>query len=286
MFLFILKSLIIFGKFNYNVMKKILSFIFVSFALVAIAFGQNSTGGTNYYSSLLGKSIFGSGSGGTALVYVDMAHSNDSIVSTLTSCGYNVVVASSWSNFNTRLAAGHIILAVAFAQNHSAYTYGFSTSIAKNYIDNGGRMIFATWTASDAPILSMLEASLTGNSNLSTITVTDPTLAAGLTTNPFTISNISWGIYSLGLNAIGNGEVLATFENGDGAIVSGNNGNTLVLGYLSDTPPTALRKNIFSGVIASAETGTPVPVPYVWIALAFVLIAGSIVFAKRKVIFS
>jgi len=54
------------------------------------------------------------------LVYVDYALVNDEVVSTLTSEGYTVTVATSWSNFNTLLAGG-TDLAVAFAQNYSQH---------------------------------------------------------------------------------------------------------------------------------------------------------------------
>ena len=47
------------------------------------------------------------------------------------------------------------------------------------------------------------------------MTITDTALATGIT-NPFTLTNPSWRIYSRGLGLAG-GTTLATFENGDSA---------------------------------------------------------------------
>lgn len=270
-------------------MKKYISFLFLSVLSIGLSFGQsNSTGGSNYYqtANLIGQSLPAlSSTGGTALVYVDLAHGNDGVVDALTGNGYDVTIASSWSNFCTRLSAGHFTLAVGFAQDYPAYTHGFDMAVVSNYIHNGGKMIFATWTTGDYPIISFFGAYLTGNNNQSTITITDPAFASGLT-NPFTVSNNGWGIFSTGLHAIGNSEVLATFTNGDAAIVRANRGNTILLGYLSDTPVLADRPAIFTKSISQVLAGNPVPVPYGWIIAAFFLIAAGVVFTKRKVIFS
>lgn len=264
-------------------MKKFASFLLAMCFTVGFAFSQNSTGGTNFYHTLLGDEIAPlSAGGGSALVYIDWALVNDEVVSTLTSLGYTVTFAASWSNFNTLLAGG-TDLAVAFAQNHSATSGGLSYSTVQNYISGGGKMIFATWTTSDLAFANLFDANFTGNYNMTTICSEYFSIYRNLSSSCFTISNPGWGIFSIGLEPINDGIVAATFQNGDAAIVIGNYGNTIMLGYLSDTP--TVKATIFSNVISTLTTGLAVPISYWWIIAVFILIAGGVVFAKRRILF-
>lgn len=266
-------------------MKKILSLISLFLVVNCFVFAQtNSTGGSNYYSTLVGNVVPPlTASMSQALIFIDWSHSNDGVVDALKANGFSITIATGWADFSSKLATGNYGLAIGFAQNYPAYIYGLSVSAVQNYISSGGKMIFATWTTADLPILNLFDASFTGNNNLSTVTITDPVLASGLT-NPFTLTNPSWGIFSRGLAAINGAEVLATFENGDAAIIRGNGGRTLALGYLSDTPSVvADRHNIIVKLISA---GIVVPVSIWAIIAAFLIIFIGIVFAKRKVIFS
>lgn len=268
-------------------MKKFLSVLIVCFAFVSMTFAQsNNRGGTNYYSSIIGKTLPALGTtGGTALVYVDVVNENDGVVDALTANGFTVTLASDGTDFNTLLPTGGYDLVVLFAQGNCAIaTLGISTSAISDYISSGKFMIFATWATDDASIADLFDASFSGSTNLSTVTVTDPTISSGIT-NPIVLSSGEWGIFSMGLQAINGAEVLGTFENGDAAIVRGNGGKTIMLGYLSDTPPAGERQAIFNNV-SGALGANPVPVPYTLIILAFVLIAASVIFTKRKVLFS
>lgn len=267
-------------------MKKLLSVLFIFFVFANHTFAQsNSNGGSNYYSSLIGKTLPTLGvSGGTALVFVDMVHGNDGVVDALTANGFTTTVATSASDFVTQLQSGGFDLAVLFTQGESATYYSISTTAISNFIASGKKMIFTTWTNDDAAYATLFDASFSGSTNLTTVTVTDPTIASGIT-NPIILSNPGWFIgFSIGLQAINGAEVLGTFENGNAAIVRGNGGNTIMLGYLSDAPALAQRQAIFSNV-SGALGANPVPVPYSLIIVAFVLIAAGVVFTKRKVIF-
>lgn len=266
-------------------MKKIFTLIIACVGFASLTFAQsNKVGsGSNFYSTLSSVSHPAlTAPGGNALVYVDYAHVNDEVVSTLTSEGYTVTVATDWSNFNTLLAGG-TDLAVAFAQNWSATSKGLSYSTVESYISSGGKMIFATWSTSDATFANLFEANFTGNNNMTMVCSDYISLKRDITGGCFTLSNPGWGKFSFGLSPIGNGVVAATFENGDAAIILGNNGNTIMLGYLSDTP--SVKATAFSNVTNTLTTGLAVPISYWWIVLAFVVIAVGVVFTKRKVIF-
>lgn len=221
---------------------------------------------TTYYARAYATNIYGTGYGNTitfttlvpqnALVYIDYAMQADNVADALTAEGYAPTIAANASEFKTGLASGAYPLAVLFAQSLSAVYNGITASNIQNYIDGGGMMIFATWTDSDAAIAAVFEASLTVSYNLSSVTVSDAYIqsVAGLST--FTLSSPGWGVYSTGLSAINGGTVLATFENGDAAMVLGNNGKTMMLGYLSDTTPTDSRQVIFESVIAKVSASS------------------------------
>jgi len=249
-------------------MKKFYILFVFSILFSAFSFGQESNklndSGPNYYEGLAEKvapmllksaAIISEETAlaNDALVYVDYVNGNDGVVDGLGALGYTTTLASSWADFNTKLASGNFILAVAFAQNNSASGSGFNITVAQNFINAGGNMIFATWTNSDSAIANLFGASLSGNYNLNTITVTDANLrdanlSAGIT-NPFVITNTIWGTFSTGLQALEGSEVLATFENGDAAIVRANSGKTIMLGYLSDATATNKRQSIFENII-------------------------------------
>jgi hypothetical protein len=270
-------------------MKSFFLSLFLSIASISLSLGQtNSTGGSNYYTTanLYGQAIESlTGTGGAALVWVDMAHGNDGVVDGLTARGYAVTVATSGSNFNTLLQTGGFNLAVLFVQYQSASYQGISPSIIRDYIESGRDMIFATWSTSDASIASIFDVSFSGNTNLSIVTVTDPAIASGIT-NPFTLSNPSWGVFSMGLIANSGAEVLATFENGNAAIVRSNGGRTIMLGYLSDAPASVSQRQLIFENVFEVLAKNAVPFPIYWILAVFVLIAAGVVISKRKVIFS
>lgn len=215
-----------------------------------------STSAPNFYEKLYGFSDATLRGALDALVYVDFATETDFVVPALTAQGFNVTVATGWSDFDTKLASGNYGMAVAFVQGNAPHP---SLPVIQNFIDDDGCMIYCDWT-SDNTYAAVFESSFTGSNNQNTVTIIDAGLATGLT-NPFTLGNPGWGIYSTGLNAIGSGEVLATFENGNAAIVRGNSGHTIMLGYLSDTPPFAMRQPLFENVINSTICGPNPAVP-------------------------
>ncbi len=233
------------------IMKTLYLFICAVFCMCSFSYGQiNSTKSTalNYYASFSNETAFLLKSASTtsdALVYNDMAHHNDGVVDGLAAKGYTVTFAANWTDFDTKLASGGYEIAVAFKQNQGGIP--FDLAIAQTYIIGGGKMIFATWQ-SDVSHAAMFNAGFSGSMNHGSVLITDPGLASGIT-NPITLTDPGWGTHSLGLTALAGGEVLAQFNDGHAAIVRGNSGNTLMLGYLSDTPPQSEDQMIFENCI-------------------------------------
>lgn len=231
-------------------------FIAAAFLLSAATHAQqNATNGAgNFYKNLYGTQIGASRGEMDAVVFIDSAIDPDSVVDGLVSLGYSVTLASDWTNFDALLVSGNYGLAVGFVQNERFYYP--SVSAIQTFINNGGCMIYCDWNSNPA-VAGVFEASFSGTYNHTAMTITDPGLSAGLT-NPMPLANptpFGWGIFSTGLNAIGSGQVLATFENGSAAIVRGNGGKTIMLGYLSDTPQLAKRKALFMNVVKSTDCG-------------------------------
>lgn len=274
-------------------MKKFTSLLLLIFCSFTLTYGQNQnkSNAVSYYNSaeFINQGLPAlSSSGGSALVFIDFTYVDDKVVSTLISKGFSVVMATDGSDFNTKITATNYDLVVLFLQNNNIFYNGINLTAVHNYILGGGKMMFADWGTAftdDQTCASYFEASFTGVNNQNTVTLLSPG-TGGLTS--FTVSNPSTYpgfTYSTGLTAIGTGEVLATFPNGNAAIVRGNGGRTLMLGYLSDAPSAAVREDLFNNNLDELGAAT-VPVPLAWIIAAFLLIIASTIFAKRKVLFS
>ncbi len=112
------------------------------------------------------------------------------------------------------------------------------------WVENGGALVFTSWdyTAEDVVNqLASMEAAFTGEENFVSMEIEHPILAAGLSSTTLSISDEYWGTYSMGMEAIGDGVELAHFYDmtpeltTQAALVSGNDGRTMVIGFLSDT---------------------------------------------------
>ncbi len=202
----------------------------------------------NNYKKTSAPVLKAAGTGKKALVYIDKAFENDGIVDGIENLEYTVTFASDWDDFDTGLASGIFELAVAINQQ---YNTSFDITTAQEYIASGGKMIFTTWDKSNVAEAALFEASFTGNRNCKEISISDSRLAYKIT-NPFTLTNVSeWSVFSLGLEPTGSGEMLATFTDcsGDAAIIRGNGGRTIMIGYVSDSPPSGVRQSLFENII-------------------------------------
>lgn len=133
------------------------------------------------------------------------------------------------------------------------------------WVDGGGALAFASWDEASPDVVAQLaamEAVTTGSHNYSSFEVTSPTLSAGLSSTTLPLVNLGWGRFSLGLQAAGGGEELAHFYDDtpalttQAALVAGNGGRTMALGFLSDTPAgedgARLLRNVFEYVLVAA----------------------------------
>jgi hypothetical protein len=143
--------------------------------------------------------------------------------------GYSVTTVSSSGDFATDIASGTYNLGILMVQNWWSTTYDSAITALGTFVAGGGRSIYTDWSMNNS-YASLFGASWTGNRNQTSFTVTGP-LATGIT-NPVSLYNPGWGIFSMGVSGA---SVPATFPNSEGAIVIGNGGRSITNGFLTDT---------------------------------------------------
>jgi hypothetical protein len=260
-------------------MKTKITFLLSSLFLISqLSSGQNNAvpGGKNFYENTYGQSIGATRVGTDALVFIDYSLENDFIVPALTDQGYNVTIASSWTDFDTKIISGLYGLAVACSQNYWAVP---SPSAIQTFINGGGLMVLCDWTM-NSTLAGLFEASYTNQLNQSLVTFTDLTLGHGIN-NPMALINPGWGTYSMGVAPVGGGKVLATFPNGNAAAILGNGGRTIILGYLSDTPPADDRQQLFNNAL-DVLNGREIPVSDWAIYLGILLMVSFVIYRVVK----
>ncbi len=171
----------------------------------------------------------------SALYYVDYNLTTDQMHQALNglSAGSTITVATSASDFANQIATNLFDLGIIFVQNESSTTFESAILALSHFVnEEGGRGIYFDYSR-DNTYGSLFGVQYTGNINNMTVTILPP-LNENLTENPFTLSNPGWATPSVGLIAINDGKVLATFSNGEAAIVSGLGGRMLVYGFKND----------------------------------------------------
>jgi hypothetical protein len=139
------------------------------------------------------------------------------------------------------------------------------------YIAAGGHVIFDDWTLSSS---FNGDESFTRETNQTSFTLT--MFNSGIT-SPLAVTNTGWSTFSTSLAALPGGVVGGTFGDGTGAIIVGNDGRTIVNGFLSDTVAS---EQLYLNELSSF--GTVVPESSTWVmmlagfaGLAFVGYRGS-----------
>jgi len=113
------------------------------------------------------------------------------------------------------------------------------------WIEGGGRLVFTTWSYVDSAsntrwdLLDALQVTRQeGSRNHLSVTVSHPTLLAGLGSDEMALENRrEWSTYSLGYEHPDDREAWGEFDDGSAAIVPGNEGHTVTLGFFMDTLP-------------------------------------------------
>jgi len=201
---------------------------------------------------------------GTILYYSDFSVGTDrmaqALANPLIAGSHSVTTVGSSAAFQTAINTGNYDLGIFFAQNQTSSTYASAINALGNHVAGGGLAIYADWSRNDG-LSAQFGATFGASTNQTQMNISDAQIGSGLV-NPVDLFNPGWGVFSTGLDLTS--YVAATFGNGEGAIVVGNSGRSIVNGFLNDTFVTAAEgQQLYINEIqyAFGQVATPVPEP-------------------------
>jgi hypothetical protein len=174
---------------------------------------------------------------------VDSIILSDPFRTAFTDLGVTPTVATSYADFDTRLQTGTWDMTVLLQQG-SADTTWITPMI--NYVQGGGRAIVSSWLIANNPseaqrMAAAFGAQYTGSTNGNPITQTVAHPIWDGISNPFNLFNPGWVTYTTGMT-VTSGQSIGRFPNGNDALIVGNQGHTVLNGFLSDTPANATER--------------------------------------------
>lgn len=170
--------------------------------------------------------------GATSILYFnDGVLGTDRMGEALTSLSptYTTTTVTSSFAFATEIASGAYDLGILMVQGYYSPAYADGIYALGAFVAAGGLGIYTDWWR-DNTFAALFDAQWTGEVNDTLVTVTDPSLAVGLT-NPVELYNPGWGVFSMDVVGV----LAAVFSDGAGAISIGNDGRSIVNGFLTDT---------------------------------------------------
>ena len=218
------------------------------------------------FALLAATSIAGAADAATVLYRVDGNVGTDRMAQALSNLGYTVTAtAGDLSSFTL----GNYDIVVYANQNNGIP--GGDTTKLDAYIAGNGKVIFTTWTGTPPS----LGANFDGSTNGTSITV-GPLFNAGIT-NPLTLTNPGWGVFSRGLT-LTTGTSAGTFGGSD-AIVVGNGGRTIFNGFLTDTLSSSVLFENQLGYLVNGTAVVPEPTSWAMLIAGFGLVGAA---ARRR----
>jgi hypothetical protein len=222
------------------------------------------------FAALTASLLAGTANAATVLYRNDNNLGTDQMAAALSALGYTVTsTAGDLSGFTLT----DFDIVVYATQNNSAP--GSDLTALDSFIAGNGRVLFQTWTTGNPS----LGADQTGNTNEAILTV-GPLFSTGLT-NPLTVINPGWGVYSIGLSAT-TGTVAGSFGNGDAGIIVGNGGRTIWNGFLTDTLSTSVLYQNQLAYLAGGTTAIPEAATWAMLIAGFGLTGAAL--RRRRVV--
>ncbi len=122
-----------------------------------------------------------------------------------------------------------------------------------DFVAAGGKLAFWHWGYFYSDVRSfagVLQAGYDLTENAASLTVTLPQYASGLSSTTLALTNpvATWGTYATGLRALAGGTVQVTFDTGSAALVSGNDGRTMMLGFVTGSLPAGDGQQLYTNI--------------------------------------
>ena len=227
------------------------------------------------------------------LYYYDSYVGTDYWGPSLAARGDTVTTVTSANDLVTQLTAGAPWDAVVVSENNNNNSSVWASAIA-TYVASGGRLVLNNWY--DNTVIDTATEAIAGpptNQTTGTINAAGIAsgLAAGVATNPFTLTNTGWGVFSQALVPTGTGISRCDFATGSCAVFA-NSGRTMRLGFIPDTLPaadaSALLQNAITSILAAPSvtpvTPTAVPTLSEWgmVVMSLLLAMSAIVTLRRQ----
>lgn len=212
------------------------------------------------------------------LYFVDGNNGTDEMAAALAALSppNTVTIASSPTDFATKIATGTYGLGIFSAQKFYGPDYSAALAALSTRVQSGGRAIVDSWFTPSGSDITPFGATPTGNvaPAPNSVGVNLTALNSGIT-NPVSVAQQTppYAVYATGLSlAPITGDFIAgTFSdpgnlsgtNGEAAVVVGNSGKSIVNGFLNDTAGAKgeqLYENEINDLLAPpSQTATPLP---------------------------
>jgi hypothetical protein len=190
----------------------------------------------------------------TILYRVDDIAGTDSMAAALAALPGTYTVTSTNNISSFTLSSFDIVV---YANQDSSRGPGDDAAISA-FIAGGGKLIYQDWRTSD-PVITGLPGSFAPGTN--EVTVTVGSLFSSGITNPITLIDPGWGIYSTGLLPGPGSSSQGSFANAEDAILLSGSGLVIWNGFLTDTAGTAGQQLYTNQILYLAGLTTSVPEP-------------------------
>ena len=138
------------------------------------------------------------------------------------------------SDFAELAAGADFDVVIYFNQNEFVIPED-DRSVLQGRLSEGRATIFANWSTSEPNLLDLFEAERTGSTNSAMADLIDERLGSGFG-SPLELSSSGWVAgFSYGLAPTGTAVSVCVFEQGDSCGVLGNDGKSLLFGFLNDS---------------------------------------------------
>lgn len=191
-----------------------------------------------------------------SILYFDEFTSiDDPIETALVNLGLSFTEVTNETDFNNEITSNPFDLVIFLEESLPRLS---ARTNVETFINGGGKAIYNSFTP--GAFASVFDA-VAGTVNSTNVTVTDPVLAAGLGSASFSLVNPTFGVFSVELTAASGGVTGGTLGGGS-AVIFGNDGRTIMNGFLTETFPSLDDEvRFYENEISLLMGTTPVPLP-------------------------